>query len=65
MHYHNLIDELLFRMLRTVGVEYHMIWNETAHWSFKREGPTTWIWMGKIELIVLKVKRKAAITTTC
>jgi len=45
--YDSLIDEAFARMMKTIGIECAVTWNDTAHWNLERTGSRTWVWLGR------------------
>ena len=53
--------DTMIKLMKACGIEYHATWNDKAHWSMKTEGPDTWVWLGKLEVIVSRVGGEAAV----
>jgi hypothetical protein len=61
--FYGLLDEALYRMLRTVGIEYAVMTHSTSKWGIEPLSDGRSVNIGRLEVIVSKVERRAAVVT--
>ena len=58
--FYGLLDEWLYRALRTVGIEYAVEFHSASRWSIETAGSGTDVNMGRAKLILSRTDRKVA-----
>ena len=55
------LDSALCWMLRPLGIEYAVTWNSRSSWHLETTGSDSTVWIGRLEVVVSRVKRRAAV----
>lgn len=60
--FYNLIDEAFARMMKLIDIEYAVTTHTVSQWGIEPLSDGLSVNLGRLEVIVSKVKRRAAVT---